>query len=207
MFVHVPVLLKEAIDGLKIKSDGIYIDATLGGGGHSSCILKQLKTGHLYCFDQDEDAIKAADQKLKSIGKNYTIINRNFRYIKEELSSRGVYEVNGVLFDLGVSSYQFDEASRGFSYNYDALLDMRMDQRNKLTAYTIVNEWDYQEIITILYRYADEAYAKNITRKIVDVRKHQPIKTTFELVEVIKSALPASVLRKKDILQRKHFKH
>ena len=128
MFNHVTVLLNEAVEGLNVKSDGIYVDCTLGGAGHSSLILKQLTTGHLYCFDQDENAIQAARQRLETIGNQFTIIQSNFKNIKAELNQRGVEHVDGILFDLGVSSPQFDNAERGFSYNYDARLDMRMDQ-------------------------------------------------------------------------------
>jgi len=205
MFQHTSVLLNESIEGLNIKKDGKYVDTTLGAGGHSSQILKRLTTGHLYCFDQDQDAIHAATDKLKQISDNFTIINSNFRNLKEELKKRDVENVDGILFDLGVSSYQFDEVSRGFSYNHEARLDMRMDVRNTLSAYEIVNEWKYQDIVSILYRYADEKFAKNIAHKIEKTRENKPITTTFELVEVIKSALPASVLRKKGHPAKKTF--
>ena len=205
MFQHISVLLKESIEGLNIKKDGIYVDATLGGGGHSGEILKKLTTGHLYCFDQDLDAVRVADEYLKEISDNYTIINRNFKYLKEEMNKKGILNIDGILFDLGVSSYQFDEASRGFSYNHDALLDMRMDQRNELNAYEIVNNWEYKDIVNILYRYADEKFAKQIVRKIIDRRSMKSIETTFELVDVIKSSLPASALRKKGHPAKKTF--
>ena len=195
MFSHVTVLLNEAVEGLNIKEDGIYVDCTLGGGGHSSEILKQLTTGHLYCFDQDDHAIEAASKRLEAISNNFTIIRTNFKNIKSALNELGVEKVDGILYDLGVSSPQFDEASRGFSYNQDARLDMRMDQRQKLDAYEIVNHWDYNDIVRILFKYSEEKFAKNIARKIEQKREIKPIETTFELVDVIKEAIPAAARR------------
>lgn len=197
MFYHVSVLLNEAIDSLNIKEDGIYVDCTLGGGGHSSEILKRLTTGHLYAFDQDETAIVAATGRLEAIGSNFTIISKNFKHIKEALYSYGVDKVDGILFDLGVSSPQFDEGSRGFSYNQDARLDMRMDTRQKLSAYEIVNEWSYEDLVRILFKYSDEKYAKKIARRIEQERAKKPIETTFELVEIVKAAIPAAARRSK----------
>lgn len=196
MFNHVTVLLNEAVEGLNVKSDGIYVDCTLGGAGHSSLILKQLTTGHLYCFDQDENAIQAARQRLETIGNQFTIIQSNFKNIKAELNQRGVEHVDGILFDLGVSSPQFDNAERGFSYNYDARLDMRMDQSSSLDAHEIVNHYSYEQLIEILYKYADEKFAKQIARRIEKEREIQPIDTTFQLVEIVKSAIPAYARRK-----------
>ncbi|MEF2614995.1 16S rRNA (cytosine(1402)-N(4))-methyltransferase RsmH [Faecalibacillus faecis] len=196
MFNHVTVLLNEAVEGLNVKSDGIYVDCTLGGAGHSSLILKQLTTGHLYCFDQDENAIQAARQRLETIGKQFTIIQSNFKNIKAELNQRGVEHVDGILFDLGVSSPQFDNAERGFSYNYDARLDMRMDQSSSLDAHEIVNHYSYEQLVEILYKYADEKFAKQIARRIEKEREIQPIDTTFQLVEIVKSAIPAYARRK-----------
>ena len=193
MFNHVTVLLNEAVEGLNVKSDGIYVDCTLGGAGHSSLILKQLTTGHLYCFDQDENAIQAARQRLETIGNQFTIIQSNFKNIKAELNQRGVEHVDGILFDLGVSSPQFDNAERGFSYNYDARLDMRMDQSSSLE---IVNHYSYEQLVEILYKYADEKFAKQIARRIEKEREIQPIDTTFQLVEIVKSAIPAYARRK-----------
>lgn len=195
MFSHVTVLLNEAVEGLNIKEDGIYVDCTLGGGGHSSEILKRLTTGHLYCFDQDDHAIEAASKRLEAISNNFTIIRTNFKNIKSALNELGVEKVDGILYDLGVSSPQFDEASRGFSYNQDARLDMRMDQRQKLDAYEIVNHWDYNDIVRILFKYSEEKFAKNIARKIEQKREIKPIETTFELVDVIKEAIPAAARR------------
>lgn len=196
MFDHITVLLNEAVEGLNIKEDGIYVDCTLGGAGHSCEILKQLTSGHLYCFDQDQTAIEAAKVRLDAVGDNYTIIYSNFVNIKEKLKEFGVTKVDGILFDLGVSSPQFDTGSRGFSYNHDARLDMRMDLSNPLDAYTIVNTWSYKEIVEILYKYADEKFAKQIARKIEQRREIKPIETTFELVEIIKDAIPAFARRK-----------
>ena len=196
MFNHVTVLLNEAVEGLNVKSDGIYVDCTLGGAGHSSLILKQLTTGHLYCFDQDENAIQAARQRLETIGNQFTIIQSNFKNIKAELNQRGVEHVDGILFDLGVSSPQFDNAERGFSYNYDARLDMRMDQSSSLDAHEIVNHYSYEQLVEILYKYADEKFSKQIARRIEKEREIQPIDTTFQLVEIVKSAIPAYARRK-----------
>lgn len=195
MFNHVTVLLNEAVEGLNVKSDGIYVDCTLGGAGHSSLILKQLTTGHLYCFDQDENAIQAARQRLETIGNQFTIIQSNFKNIKAELNQRGVEHVDGILC-LGVSSPQFDNAERGFSYNYDARLDMRMDQSSSLDAHEIVNHYSYEQLVEILYKYADEKFAKQIARRIEKEREIQPIDTTFQLVEIVKSAIPAYARRK-----------
>ncbi len=196
MFNHVSVLLNETIEGLNIKEDGIYVDCTLGGGGHSAEILKRLTTGHLYCFDQDENAIVAASQRLSQISSNFTIIHANFVCLKDELLKLGVQSVDGIVFDLGVSSPQFDDGERGFSYNYDAKLDMRMNQQQDLSAYEIVNTHSYQELVKILYKYADEKFAKQIAREIERHRQEKPIETTFELVEIIKEAIPAPARRK-----------
>ena len=194
---HKTVLLNEAIEYLCIKEDGIYVDCTLGGAGHSSLILSKLKKGHLYSFDQDEYAIKVSKERLDKIGKNYTIIKSNFVNIKEELNKLGIDKVDGILYDLGVSSFQFDDESRGFSYNSDAKLDMRMNQDNKLSAYEVVNEYSYNDLVKIFYMYSEEPFSKQIARKIEEARKTKKIETTFELVDVIKSALPQKVLNSK----------
>ena len=189
---HISVLLNESIESLNINPDGIYVDATLGGGGHSSEILKRLSSkGHLYSFDVDDYSIMRAKEKLESTGKtNYTIIKSNFENLKEELNNLGIYEVDGVLYDLGVSSFQFDMPEKGFSYNYDAKLDMRMDSSLTISAWNIVNEYSYKEIADILYKYGDEIYSREIAKKIVSERETKPINTTFELVDVIKKGLP-----------------
>jgi 16S rRNA (cytosine1402-N4)-methyltransferase len=205
MSKHVSVLLDEAIDYLNIKEDGIYVDCTLGGGGHSSVILSKLTTGHLYAFDQDDYAIKKATEKLSSVGSNFTIIKSNFEHIKEELAKLDIHHVDGILYDLGVSSFQFDIPDRGFSYNYDADLDMRMDQSKELTAKTIVNEYSFEEMTKILFRYADETFAKPIVNHIIKHRKEGPIQTTFELVDIIKEALPQKKLSKKGHPAKKTF--
>lgn len=194
---HISVLLNECIEGLNIKEDGIYVDATLGGGGHSSEILKRLTTGHLYCFDQDDYAISRATERLSAIGSNFTIIKSNFVNLKEELNKLGVNKIDGILYDLGVSSFQFDDPERGFSYKYDAYLDMRMDQDASLTAHDIVNTYSVDEIAKIISKYGEDPFAYNIAKKIVASRNNKPINTTFELVDVIKSALPQKVLNKK----------
>lgn len=197
-YKHYSVLLHEAISYLNIKPDGIYVDCTLGGGGHSSLILKELTNGgHLFSFDQDEYAIKRGQERLKEIGDNFTIIKSNFKDIKEALAKYDVSHIDGVLYDLGVSSFQLDIPERGFSYRYDAPLDMRMDQSKELTAEIVVNEYSYQDLVNIFYRYGEEPFSKQIARKIEEARGHSRIKTTFELVDIIKSALPAKVLNKK----------
>ncbi|MCF7926821.1 MAG: 16S rRNA (cytosine(1402)-N(4))-methyltransferase RsmH [Candidatus Izimaplasma sp.] len=205
MVKHISVLLEESLDYLDIKEDGIYVDCTLGGGGHSLEIVKQLTTGHLYAFDQDDFAIQQAKQKLSNYEDNYTIINENFEFIKEELNARNVTQVDGILYDLGVSSFHFDIPERGFSYKFDADLDMRMDVSSALTAKTIVNEWSFHDIKNILNQYADEKHAKYIARQIEHDRKNAPINTTFELVAVIKRALPEKVLRTKGHPAKKTF--
>ena len=204
---HISVLLKESIESLNINKDGIYVDATLGGGGHSSEILKRLSSkGHLYSFDVDDYSIMRAKEKLESTGKtNYTIIKSNFENLKEELSNLGVFQVDGVLYDLGVSSFQFDMPEKGFSYNYDAKLDMRMDSSLTISAWNIVNEYSYKEIADILYKYGDEIYSREIAKKIVAEREIKPINTTFELVDVIKKALPSKELNKKGHPAKKSF--
>lgn len=198
-FEHYSVLLKESIDGLNIKPDGVYVDCTLGGAGHSSVILSKLnENGHLYAFDQDRIAIENAEAMLATyIEKGMvTLIKANFRNIKEELETLGVYGVDGILYDLGVSSPQLDQAERGFSYRYDAPLDMRMDQEQELTARVIVNEWPFGELVKIFYRYGEEKFSKQIARKIEKIRETQPIETTGELVEIIKDCIPAPARRK-----------
>lgn len=197
-FNHISVLLNECIEGLNIKESGIYVDATLGGAGHSCKILERLnENGQLYCFDKDLDAIKVADERLKIIGNNYQIIHSDFSKLKEKLNDHGVSKVDGILFDIGVSSYQFDTPERGFSYKYDARLDMRMDQSQKLSAYEVVNNYSKEELTRIFFEYGEEKFSKQISAKIVQQRKLSPIETTFQLVEVIKSALPSYVLNQK----------
>ncbi len=202
MFHHESVLLKESIEGLNINPNGIYVDCTLGGGGHSSEILKRLDKGFLYCFDQDEEAIIAANTRLKRISRRYEIIQRNFKDLKEELNHRNVCKVNGILFDLGVSSPQFDQGKRGFSYQKEAKLDMRMDVNQSLSAYDIVNHYAFQDLFRIISRYGEERYAKNIARGIEKAREKKAIETTFELVDIIKKSVPAKSLRGKHPAKR-----
>lgn len=198
MYEHIPVLLNEALEYLNVKPDGTYVDCTLGGGGHSLAIVQQLSDkGHLYAFDQDDYAISRADERLSDYADRFTIIPANFVDLTDELAKRGVTKVDGILYDLGVSSFHFDMPERGFSYNHDAPLDMRMDQSRPLTARDIVNEYSFHDIKHILERYGEESFSKQIARKIEEVRKQRPIETTFDLVEVIKSALPHKALSKK----------
>ena len=192
---HVTVLLEEGIEGLNIKPDGIYVDATLGGGGHSSLILSKLTTGHLYAFDQDDFAINKAKERLNAISNNFTIIKANFVELEKELALRGVLAIDGIIYDLGVSSFQFDDPERGFSYRYDAYLDMRMDQSAKLTAYEIVNHYPLEEIASYFSKYGEEPNAYLIAKSICKAREIKPIETTFDLVEVIKNCLPQKVLK------------
>lgn len=194
---HITVLLEEGIEGLNIKPDGIYVDATLGGGGHSSLILSKLTTGHLYAFDQDDFAINKAKERLNAISNNFTIIKANFVELEKELALRGVLAIDGIIYDLGVSSFQFDDPERGFSYRYDAYLDMRMDQSAKLTAYEIVNHYPLEEIASYFSKYGEEPNAYLIAKSICKAREIKPIETTFDLVEVIKNCLPQKVLNKK----------
>lgn len=194
---HIPVMLNETIDNLNIKPDGIYVDCTMGGAGHASEILKKLTTGWLYCFEQDPFAYQKGKAKLEEISDRFTIIQSNFVNIKDELFKLNVEKVDGVLYDLGVSSFQFDTPDRGFSYNYDAKLDMRMNTNNDLTAYQIVNEYSFNELKHIFFVYGEEKYSVQIARNIEKDRNVKPIETTFELVDIIKKSLPAKELRKK----------
>jgi len=197
-YKHIPVLLNEVIEGLNIKPDGIYVDCTLGGAGHASEILKKLSPkGHLYCFDQDDYAINRGNIALKQIANNYTIIKANFVNIKDELQKMGVDKVDGILYDLGVSSFQFDMGDRGFSYNKEALLDMRMDTNQYLKAYDIVNYYTQDELKKIFYKYGEEKYSNSIAKQIVKERNNGAIETTFQLVEIIKNAIPAFAKRGK----------
>ncbi|MDO6655537.1 16S rRNA (cytosine(1402)-N(4))-methyltransferase RsmH [Anaerobacillus sp. 1_MG-2023] len=196
MFEHITVLKEEAVNALNIKEDGIYVDCTLGGGGHSKAILDKLTTGHLYAFDQDQWAIDNAKTTLAGYEDKLTVIERNFSFIKEALSDLGVEGVDGILFDLGVSSPQLDKGERGFSYQHDAQLDMRMDQSSSLSAYEVVNEWQYERLVSIFFKFGEEKFSKQIARKIEKARDLKPIETTFELVDIIKDAIPAPARRK-----------
>ena len=193
---HIPVLLNETITGLNIKPDGIYVDLTLGRGGHSGEILKQLQKGHLYGVDQDEVAIEESGRYLETISNNFTLIRKNFSFLDEIMKDNDIEYADGILMDLGVSSPQFDEGDRGFSYREDARLDMRMDQRNPLTAYDIVNSYSLDEIFKILRDYGEEKFAYSIAKNIVKARESKPIETTFQLVEIIKKSKPMKELAK-----------
>lgn len=196
MFNHTTVLLTETVDGLAIRPEGIYVDCTLGGAGHSEYLVQQLSdAGHLYCFDQDTTAIENAKQKLAPYIHRVTFIHSNFRNLKEELENLGVTEVDGILYDLGVSSPQLDTPERGFSYNHDAPLDMRMDQTRELTAYHVVNDWPYEKLVKIFFRYGEEKFSKQVAREIERARENQPVQTTFELVDLIKRGIPAAARR------------
>ncbi|BAQ24925.1 16S rRNA (cytosine(1402)-N(4))-methyltransferase RsmH [Streptococcus troglodytae] len=199
-FHHITVLLHETIDMLDIKPNGIYVDATLGGAGHSDYLLSKLgKEGHLYCFDQDQKAIDNAKIRLQQYVKTgqVSFIKDNFRYLKNRLADEGIYEIDGICYDLGVSSPQLDERERGFSYKKDAPLDMRMNQEAQLTAFDVVNTYDYHDLVRLFFKYGEDKFSKQIARKIESARKEKPIETTAELAEIIKSAKPAKELKKK----------
>ena len=193
---HIPVLLNEVIAGLNIKPSGIYLDLTVGRGGHSSEILKRLTTGKLIAVDQDEEAIIASNARLKEIGSNFIIVRDNFSNLENILKDQGVSEVDGILMDLGVSSPQFDRGERGFSYKEDARLDMRMDQRQDLTAYQIVNTYSLEDLNQIFREYGEEKYSFSIAKNIIKARETAPIETTFQLVEIIKKSKPMKELKK-----------
>ncbi|GEN49683.1 16S rRNA (cytosine(1402)-N(4))-methyltransferase RsmH [Alkalibacterium pelagium] len=198
-FEHETVLLNETVDGLNIRPDGVYVDCTLGGAGHSSLILERLdERGHLYSFDQDITAINNAAELLKEeVDKGkITFVHTNFRNITSALNELGVHKVDGIMYDLGVSSPQLDITERGFSYHKDARLDMRMDQSQDLSAHDIVNTWEYSDLVRIFFRYGEEKFSKQIARLIESTRKDRPINTTQELVELIKEAIPAPARRK-----------
>lgn len=197
-FKHETVLLHETVDGLDIKPDGVYVDCTLGGAGHAQYLLDQLgPQGHLYAFDQDMTAINNAKLKLADyIEKGQvTFIHQNFRHLKQALEELGIGQVDGIYYDLGVSSPQLDVAERGFSYGQEARLDMRMNQEQALSAYEVVNDWPYEDLVHILYRYGEEKFAKRIARAIEERRAEQPIETTTELAEIVKMAIPAATRR------------
>lgn len=193
---HIPVLLKETIEALQVKKDGLYVDCTMGGAGHSSHILSLCPEGHLYCFEQDSYAIERGGAVLKQTGQtNYTIIHDNFEHLESNLDNLGVNRVDGFLYDLGVSSFQLDMSERGFSYNKEAPLDMRMDQSKNFTAYDIVNTYSDKELSRIFHLYGEEDYAYNIARKICEKRAIKPIETTIELAELVISSKPAKARR------------
>ncbi len=193
-FQHTSVLLKETVDGLAIKPDGIYVDGTLGGGGHSYEIASRLsETGRLIGIDQDAAAIAAAGERLRAFGERVTIVRSNYRNTKNVLSELGIGKIDGMMLDLGVSSYQLDNKDRGFSYRYDTPLDMRMDERQTLSARTIINEYDEMTLFHIIRDYGEDKFAKNIAKHIVKARAEKPVETTGELNEIIKAAIPAKM--------------
>ena len=187
---HISVLLEESISSLNLKENSIIVDCTLGYGGHSSNILARIKKGFLFAFDQDSEAIRHSTDRLNAVGTNFTIIKSNFVHLKEKLKEQGVDKVDGVLFDLGVSSPQLDEKERGFSYHEDARLDMRMDKDNPLSAYEVVNNYSKEQLANIFYKYGEDKFSNNIAKKIVEYRQNKKIETTLELVEIIKAAVP-----------------
>ena len=192
--MHKSVLLEESINSLNIKEDGVYVDATLGYGGHSGEILKRLKKGKLFAFDQDEYAINYCKEKFIDNG-NIEIIKSNFSNMLEELNKMEITKVDGILFDLGVSSVQLDQDERGFSFHKDAKLDMRMDTSKSFSAYNVVNEYSYNDLVRIFREYGEEKYSTSIANKIVKYRENKPIETTLELVDIIKSGMPMKAMR------------
>ena len=197
-FRHRSVLLEETIEGLHIKPDGIYVDGTLGGGGHAFEVCRRLSAeGHFYGIDQDAAAIEAAKERLAEFGDKVTILRSNYCRMKEELKNKGISGVDGIVLDLGVSSYQLDEAGRGFTYREDAVLDMRMDQRMEKTARDIVNDYSETDLYRVIRDYGEDKFAKNIAKHIVLARKEKPIETTGELTEIIKAAIPMKIRMQK----------
>lgn len=195
-FNHITVLKEEAVEALSIHPDGIYVDCTLGGAGHSALIASRLgEGGRLISIDQDDIALANAKERLAHFGEKVILVKKNFRYIKQVVSDLGLDGVDGILFDLGVSSPQLDEGERGFSYNADAPLDMRMDQQAPLSAYEVVNEWSEDELVKLIWEYGEEKFSRRIARQIVTQREKTPIETTGELVEIIKLAIPAAARR------------
>ncbi len=194
-FSHYSVLLAETIEQLHVRPEGTYVDGTLGGGGHAYEVCRRLTTGHFFGIDQDASAMEAAGKRLEPFGNKVTLIRDNYCNLKPVLAGRGVTGVDGIVLDLGVSSYQFDESERGFSYRFDAPLDMRMDRRQRITARDIVNGYSESDLIRILRDYGEERFAQNIARNIVRARAVKPVETTFELNELIKAAIPARMRR------------
>ena len=203
-FEHKPVLLNEVIAGLEIKPGGVYVDCTVGGGGHSFEIAKRMANGHLYAFDRDQEAIVASKERLKEFD-NVTFIHDNYKNAKEDLDNLGVAGVDGVLIDLGVSSPQLDHGERGFSFLHEGRLDMRMDRRQKLSAYEVVNNYPREKLVEILYKYGEESNAKNIVQKIMEAREKSPIETTMELKNIVESAFPKKVIYGKGGVSKQTF--
>lgn len=205
-FVHIPVMLHEVVDGLDIKANGIYVDCTVGGGGHSLEIAKKLKGGHLFCFDRDQDAIAKSSKTLEKYKEKVTFTKANFKDAPQILAEMGVFKIDGFLIDLGVSSYQIDEGDRGFSFVHDGTLDMRMDRNEKVaTAKDIVNTFSYEELVKIFQTYGEEEFAKNIAKNIVTERQKAKIETTFQLREIIENSLPKKVVYTRGGASKKVF--
>lgn len=196
-FNHVPIMLNDCLNGLNIKKDGIYFDGTLGGAGHSSKILEQLHNGLLIATDKDQDAIQVATQRLEKISNNFKVIKDDFKNFNNILNQLNIDKIDGVLLDLGVSSYQLDNKDRGFSYRFDSELDMRMDKTSNLTAKQVVNEYTQEQLTKIFFEYGEEPFSKQIAKNIVEHRKTKPINSTFELVEIIKQCIPKKILSTK----------
>ncbi|KGX83761.1 16S rRNA (cytosine(1402)-N(4))-methyltransferase RsmH [Pontibacillus marinus] len=197
MFEHITVLKQETVNELDIKPNGVYVDCTLGGGGHSEKIVQELnEEGRLIAFDQDTTALEHAKQRLDSHKEKITFVHANFRQLQEKLTELGVHEVDGIVFDLGVSSPQLDEEERGFSYHQEAKLDMRMNREQALSAYEVVNEWSFNDLVKIFFKYGEEKFSKQIARGIEQSREKAPIETTTQLVDIIKDAIPAPARRK-----------
>jgi len=203
-FKHKPVLLNEVITGLDIKPGGVYVDCTIGGAGHSFEIIKKLKTGFLYGFDRDDEALNASSEKLKNFS-NFKLIKSNFHDAKEKLIEEGVDGVDGILIDLGVSSHQIDTGDRGFSFLHDGPLDMRMDKTQKLTAYDVINNYPKEKLLKILYEYGEESNARKIVENIIKIRANKPISTTFELRDVVENSFPKKVIFQKGGVSKQTF--
>lgn len=205
-FKHIPVMLNEVLDGLDIKENGVYVDCTVGGGGHSFEIAKRLKGGHLYAFDRDEDAIKKSTQTLSQFSDRVTLIRANYKQAPQILRAQGVERIDGFLIDLGVSSYQIDEGERGFSFVHDGVLDMRMDRsEDTVTAKEIVNNFSYEELVRIFQTYGEEEFARNIAKNIVSERERQEICTTFQLRDIIEASLPKKIVFSRGGASKKVF--
>ena len=205
-FSHIPVMLNECIDGLNVKPNGTYVDCTMGGAGHSSVIADKLSSeGTLICIDKDIEAIQVGKERLKDKKPKIIFVNEDFKNYKSILAQNGIEKVDGVLIDLGVSSYQIDNTERGFSYRFDAPLDMRMDKSQSLSAYKVVNSYSYEELIKILFEYGEEDFAKSIARNIIKTRETKNIETTGELVKIIESSVPSKVLHKGGSVAKKTF--
>ncbi len=205
-FKHIPVMLNEVIDGLNIKKDGIYVDCTVGGGGHSLEIAKKLKNGHLYCFDRDADAIAKSTETLKEFKDKITLIKSNYKEAPRILKELGVEKIDGFLIDLGVSSYQIDEGDRGFSFVHDGKLDMRMDKdEDVMTASEVVNEFSYEELVRIMKQYGEEEFASSIAKNIIKAREKEKIETTFQLRDIIENSMPKKVVFSRGGASKKVF--